>query len=57
MKEIINYLRQCFCKHDFNREEVAVYDQNLFGIISELPIYHKVTLECKKCGYHIKYKK
>jgi hypothetical protein len=56
MRWFINYLRQCFCQHDFNKEIIEVYYSN-FGVTSDFPEYHKVILECKKCGYHIKYKK
>ena len=51
MKEIINYLRQCLCKHDWDikekymRTEKLTYDRN-----SE-----RIYMRCKKCGYHPKH--
>jgi hypothetical protein len=51
MRWLINYLRQCLCKHDFEREEITVYNQY------SRPSYYEVHMECKKCGYHTKYKK
>jgi C4-type Zn-finger protein len=49
MRWLINYLRECFCKHDFHVDEKKVnqYDGN---IIEKSGI--KVYLLCKKCGYH-----
>jgi hypothetical protein len=55
MRWLINYLRQCFCKHDFNIEEMAYVriryggDEKIKNIV--------VSQTCKKCGYHKGYYK
>jgi hypothetical protein len=53
MKWFINYLRECFCKHEFDRREIATFDQFSSG---NRPAYYTIHLECKKCGFHKKYK-
>lgn len=49
MRWLINYIRSCFCKHDweliFNG---AVQDDGSF--------YYCKVYRCKKCGYSKKYK-
>jgi hypothetical protein len=50
LRWFINYLRECFCKHDFNVEEMNV---TLFGDLTNVKVY----MRCKKCGYHKKHKK
>ena len=49
MKWLINYLRQTFCKHDFEYEDhhVTVNDSFL-GTKQGIKVY----MRCKKCGYH-----
>jgi hypothetical protein len=49
MRFLANYIRQVFCKHDFEKEEV--YSTCRWGeeIIQSGT---KVSLFCKKCGYH-----
>jgi hypothetical protein len=54
MRWLINYLRQCFCKHEFTRDQISVF--NAYSN-SNRPDYYEVHFECKKCGYHKKYKK
>lgn len=52
MRYIINYIRQCFCKHDFELLVKNKYcDEH-----NKHP--HKVTYiyRCKKCGYYYKIK-
>lgn len=54
MRFLINYIRQCFCKHEFEKDEIRVfYHWNN----SNRPDYRVIHLECTKCGYHTKYKK
>lgn len=45
MRTIINYIRQIFCKHDFEIEDT-------FVIGGEGKRGTKRYLYCKKCGYH-----
>lgn len=53
MRFIINYIRQSFCKHDFEKEDVATY-----SCFNDNRPYKIVThMICNKCGYHTKYKK
>jgi len=49
MRWLINYVRQCFCKHDFKSEELWHSHTSDFGYSREGP---KISLLCKKCGYH-----
>jgi predicted nucleic-acid-binding Zn-ribbon protein len=53
MRWLINYFRQCFCKHEFDREEIATYASNF----DRRPHKIVVHMTCNKCGYHTKYKK
>lgn len=54
MRWLINYIRQCFCNHEFEKEEIKVF---YYGNDSNRPSYRDIHLECNKCGYHKKYKK
>lgn len=51
MRTIINYIRSCFCKHDWELIYNVFVDGGLF-----LDDYHCKTYRCKKCGYSKKYK-
>lgn len=51
MRWLINYLRQCFCKHDFDKEEITLVND-----LNEA-VNIKVSLFCTKCGYHKSFKK
>ena len=44
MRTIANYIRQIFCKHDFEMEDKFVETYGQQGM--------KRYLYCKKCGYH-----
>ena len=50
MRTLINYIRSCFCKHEweliFNAKVETDYGST-FGV---------KTYRCTKCGYHKKYK-
>lgn len=48
MRWLINYLRQCFCKHEFQKSET--YAESVGDISSKRGM--KVSLYCPKCGYH-----
>jgi len=45
MRYLINYLRQAFCKHDFEYHEKE-------GVTDYKGVGTKVYMRCKKCGYH-----
>ena len=49
MAWLVNYIRQCFCKHDFLVEEgyVTSDEWSKEGRV--------VYMRCKKCGYHQKH--
>lgn len=48
MRWFINYLRNCFCKHEFEKIGlVNIYD----GPDSTRPFKTRETYMCKKCGY------
>ena len=52
MRLIINYLRSCFCKHEWELlKKSNIYDED-----EDLPIGSKWIYRCKKCGYAKKYK-
>ena len=51
MRWLADYIRQVFCKHDF---EVNEYSYTVDGTFSYRQGV-KVLLRCKKCGYHKKY--
>lgn len=55
MRFIINYLRQCFCRHDWELifEEKCCTKTKDIGYHS-LTYYQKIY-RCKKCGYSKKY--
>lgn len=53
MRWLINYIRSCFCKHDWELLLVeTVYETE----INKLPIGKQWIYRCKKCGYVKKYK-
>ena len=57
MRRLINYIRQCFCKHDWVIEE-SYYEEytQMIGFSKESSKLTrqgtKVYMRCKKCGYH-----
>lgn len=56
MRWLINYIRQCFCKHEFEKEEIEVLPKNIS--LRNIALYNiKVSMTCKKCGYHYRYYK
>lgn len=48
MRTIVNYIRQSFCKHNFEREDVYVTTDN--GKKG-----YRRYLYCPKCGYHTRH--
>jgi hypothetical protein len=53
MRWLANYFRQVFCAHDFERHEVQIVEH----AYDEIPRNIRVSLVCKKCGYHRKFDK
>lgn len=49
MRFLINYIRQCFCKHEFKYSEGQMY-KNYYSIGYAIPVT-KAHLTCHKCGY------
>lgn len=47
MRWLINYIRSCFCKHDWEKlKDLPVYDiENL-----TIPMNYMIVYRCKKCG-------
>jgi len=50
MRWLINYIRQCFCKHDFQERSYSLFKKGETIVIEE--IGKMIFLKCKKCGYH-----
>ena len=48
MRAIINYIRSCFCKHDFELLAKVTTKDPFYG---NKPIGHKHVYRCKCCGY------
>ena len=58
MRQIINYIRSCFCKHEWELlEDVRLYcDRNWSGHkIEPYFVGKKWFYRCKKCGYGKEY--
>lgn len=52
MRWLINYIRSCFCNHDWELLSHVNIRENCFGYV----IGEKWTHRCKKCGYVKTYK-
>lgn len=57
MRWLINYIRSCFCKHEWE----LIFDTTLQGFYLdgtpyEYPVGRIKTYRCKKCGMERKYK-
>ena len=51
MRKLVEYLRSCFCCHDFELiKEVKVYSNDEYPL--RYAIGTKWVYRCKKCGYH-----
>lgn len=48
MRYLALYLRQCFCRHDFEREEAFYRHRGEFQTKDSI----RISLLCEKCGYH-----
>ena len=53
IRKLINYLRSCFCQHDWEvLEKVTVLPTDNMGrVTGDVPIKYIVYYRCKKCGY------
>ena len=52
---LINYIRSCFCKHDWELlEQTKVWNGD--DPFAKYPLGTKWIYRCKKCGYSKKYK-
>ena len=50
MRRLINYIRSCFCEHEWELlHEAIVYDSGI--TYKDLPIGKRWTYRCKKCGF------
>lgn len=57
MKSLINYIRSCFCKHDWELLfNTVVYSTDSWGVKEKIPKYYVKVYHCKKCGMEKKYK-
>ena len=57
MGKLINYIRSCFCEHDWELIfDTQVHGEKLDGSRYEYPLYCVKTYRCKKCGMEKKYK-
>lgn len=53
MRWLINYIRSCFCKHEWE----LIFDTTVFREANdEIPIRYEKVYRCKKCGVSKKYK-
>ena len=48
MRILINYLRSCFCKHEF---ELVGHTEVYTSEKDTMPHARRQTYMCKKCGY------
>lgn len=48
MRKLILYLRQCFCKHEWELLNSAYVYEDTY---TNMPLGRKWTYRCKKCGY------
>ena len=59
MRKIIDYIRSCFCKHEWellNKSSVSSDTDFLGRTVEEYFVGHQWTYRCKKCGYCKTYK-
>ena len=56
MRWLINYIRSCFCSHEWE----LIFDKVIFDSTKTtgraIPDDHIKVYRCKKCGYSKKYK-
>ena len=57
MRWLINYIRSCFCKHEWELIfDTTLTGCHLDGTPYEYPVGHIKTYRCKKCGIMKRYK-
>lgn len=49
MRWLIDYIRSCFCKHEFQEYIGDMYKH--YGFMEQSILTTKCTLICKKCGF------
>lgn len=49
MRWLINYIRQCFCKHQFKEKSYSLFKRGETLVVEE--VGKMVFLTCIKCGY------
>lgn len=54
MRTIINYIRSCFCKHEW--ELIFNVEVDYSDTRGNRKVYSIKTYRCTKCGYEKKYK-
>lgn len=52
MRIIINYIRSCFCEHEWD----LLGEYTVYNNFTNKPVYDKYIYRCKKCGYAQKVK-
>lgn len=52
MRRLINYIRSCFCKHDWEclSSKMPVYSNTSINTSYTLPIRYEWVYRCRKCG-------
>ena len=56
MRRLINYIRSCFCKHEWELIfDTNIYGYDFWGRLESMSRYHEKTYRCKKCGMEKKY--
>lgn len=57
MRKLINYIKSCFCDHDWELlSNDQVYKEHYNYNEPRYPIGYQWVYRCKKCGYFKKYK-
>lgn len=57
MRWLINYIRSCFCKHEWEEIfETATWSSDIEGHKYDYPLYYTKIYRCKKCGMEKKYR-
>lgn len=53
MRWLINYIRSCFCRHEWE----LIFNTKVFDDFKDpMPMYEVKVYRCKKCGIEKRYK-
>ncbi len=53
MRKLANYIKQCFCKHEFIVQELIKERNKIIAECREYTLRQQyVYMRCNKCGYH-----